>query len=119
MHECTIAARLPGSSKVIVCKVRFPRHLSSCAVAYVFTGLSGKVLHPRIACAVYAPRDPVPRHVYGTPSRPSNASHLYAITNGCSTGPRMFADPPPPPNQRRRQVRASLTSVPVANHVTY
>ena len=36
VHESPIAARLPGSSKGIICKVRFPRRrLSSCAVAYV------------------------------------------------------------------------------------
>jgi hypothetical protein len=94
VHESPIAARLPGSPKGIICKVRFRRHLPSCAVIYV--SRFGKGLHPRIARGVYAPRDPVPRYVYGTPSRPSNASHLYAIANGCSTSPCVFTNPAPP-----------------------
>ena len=96
VHESPIAARLPGSSKGIVCKVRFFPCLLICAVAYV--SWSGKVLHTRIACGVYAPRDPVPRHVYGTPTRPSNASHLYAIANGCGSSPCVFTNPASPAN---------------------
>ena len=96
VHESSITARLPGSSKGIICKVRFFCHLSSCAVPYV--SRYGKVLHPRIARALYAPHDPVSRHVYGTPSCPSNAPNLHAIANGRSTSPRAFTNTAPPPN---------------------
>lgn len=60
VHESHITARLPGLSKSIVCKVRFPRPHSSCAVAYV--SRSGKKVYTP-ASHVLCMRRAIPYHV--------------------------------------------------------
>lgn len=40
VHESPIAARLPGSSKGIICKVRFPRRLFPAAQSHTYHGLT-------------------------------------------------------------------------------
>lgn len=101
VHESHIASRLPGSSKGIICKVRLPSSsFPTAQFAYVRRHASEKKkgLYPCITRPVYAPPDPVPRHLYGTPSRPGNAPHLYAIAIGCGGCPRVFTGSAPTAN---------------------
>jgi hypothetical protein len=106
-HENVIAARILGSSspssqRDITCKVR--RQLARSLARFSFfpkkkrltdslsTVNNKKDLYARVACAVHAPRDPVPYHVHGARVRLGNAPHLPALTHGrCCAYPRVLA----------------------------
>ena len=112
VNESFIASRLPGTSRGILCKVRF--HLPSPPQRS--TDPSRKVLYSRFARALYAPRDPVPYLVYGTYPRTNNAHHLYAFAYRCRSSPRVLAYSANSTDHCRRQVSAPLA---FANPVMY